>query len=1136
MALSSPGVEVKVIDESFYTPAEPGTVPLIIVASAENKQNGSGTGYAAGTLKSNAGELYLITSQKDLVDTFGDPVFRTDSGSNPIHAGEQNEYGLHAAYSLLGVSNRAFIARANIDLNQLDARATPPTAEPTNGTFWFDTQNTVFGIFEWNGSPTTVRGGQTFTNKVPLVITDSTKIDPLTGAPSGSVGQVGDYAVVAASDWTMLNFRNDIYYRNRIGDWVLVGSNDWAKSWPTVAGAKSAQALSTGDNFYINGVMVTAGATLASLRDAINDANISGVTAGIYNNKLELYHDGSVGTGDDSAAANNIVITAGTQGTLVAGTATASGLGIASGTYYNPRLVMSKHTQVPQFKRKSAYPRPTGSLWIKTTQANLGARWRVKRYNGETGLWENIETPVYPNNQTALYELDRVGGGFNLPIGQTYVHANCEEEYGTDETPRVANFRIMRRTAVGATTIKSAKITGSSLTTGPRSFTIAESLIGTPILGDYDETQTYSSRTITFTATATTDDAELCATAINAAGFINVSAEVDTQNRVVIKHKTGGEFRLKDGTGTPLVDMGFTPHVPSTRTGTLNLRAAPIGDVLHDYVASLWAPLVYTASEDPPYELTDEGKLWYSSVIDEVDIMIHDGDKWVGYQSPTSPYYTADLEEKTDPLGPIVSATAPETQSDGSPLVTGDLWINTDDIENFPVIYKFNAEYENRPIKYRWELVDKADQSTEEGVIFADARYNTAGANSAEAGTIEDLLTSDFVDFDTPDPALYPRGMMLWNLRRSGFNVKEFRQNYVDPSADNERYGAAPTYKGESMDQYYPHRWVTVSPNWPDGSGRFGRHAQRSVVVKAMQALVNSNQAIRDEESRIFNLIACPGYPELVGELVNLNYDRGLTAFVVGDTPARLTPDATSLLNWGTNQRLALEDNDLGLVSSDEYLGFFYPWGYTSDNFGNNVVVPPSHMILRTIALNDQVAYPWFAPAGVRRGGITNATAVGYVDSQEGEFKSVALNVGQRDTLASIKVNPITFITGTGLVNYGQYTRARAASALDRINVARLVVYLRRQLNALAKPYIFEPNDKITRDEVKAAVESLLLELVGLRALYDYLVVCDESNNTPARIDRNELYIDIAIEPVKAVEFIYIPLRLKNTGEIKGLQ
>ena len=82
---------------------------------------------------------------------------------------------------------------------------------------------------------------------------------------------------------------------------------------------------------------------------------------------------------------------------------------------------------------------------------------------------------------------------------------------------------------------------------------------------------------------------------------------------------------------------------------------------------------------------------------------------------------------------------------------------------------------------------------------------------------------------------------------------------------------------------------------------------------------------------------------------------------------------------------------------------------------------------------------------------------------------------------------------------------------------------------------MFEPNDKITRDQVKAAADALLLELVGLRALYDFLSVCDETNNTPARIDRNELYLDIAIEPVKAIEFIYIPLRIKNTGEIAAL-
>ena len=185
--------------------------------------------------------------------------------------------------------------------------------------------------------------------------------------------------------------------------------------------------------------------------------------------------------------------------------------------------------------------------------------------------------------------------------------------------------------------------------------------------------------------------------------------------------------------------------------------------------------------------------------------------------------------------------------------------------------------------------------------------------------------------------------------------------------------------------------------------------------------------------------------------------------------------------------------------------------------------------------------YPWRdhlstgLPAGLRRGTVDNATAIGYIDSDTGLFQSIAVSNPLRDVLYNGKVNPISVLNGSGIVIYGQKTRSATTSALDRVNVARLVVYLRRQFAQLAKPYVFEPNDTITRNEIKQAAESLLLELVGQRALYDYLVVCDTTNNTPARIDRSELYLDVAIEPVKAVEFIYIPLRLKNTGEIAGL-
>ena len=1158
MALSSPGVEVKVIDESFYTPAAPGTVPLVIVATAENKTNSGATGTAPGTLKANAGEVYLLTSQRDLGDVFGDPIFKTDASNNPVHAGEQNEYGLQAAYSLLGVNNRAFVVRADIDLAQLDARATEPDATPANGTHWFDTQISAFGIFEWNGAPATTKNGQKFVNKIPRVIIDPTQVDQSTGGPKASSGSIGDYAVVATDTTTATPalttaHPNTLWYRSRgtapgqtPGNWVQVGSAEWFHSFPAVTSTAINPTLVSATFTITNqgtDFVITSGTSLAAAAGSINTVMASTpIKASVVNGKLEIYHNGTGGANDLEIVSSNAFTIgpdlSGDGASDTASNAVLAAIGGIVGTHYAPRLQISKHTQVPEFKSSSTYPRPTGSVWIKTTEPNLGSRFRVKRWNEATLAWENVEAPLYANGSEAIYGLDRVGGGLSLKVGQLYVQTNYTEADGTDDSPRLADWKIWRRGGTSSmTTIQSAKIgtSGVGVGTVSRSFELAESLTGTPTLGDYDLTNLDGGegvgKTVSWQSTGTALDASLMAEAINAEGFTNIEASVDSQNRVVISHKTGGEFRMQEGSGTPLSLYGFTPYnyEPSSgsyATGTEYLFTAPQGatEGYWDFVASNWTPLVYAASGDAPSRIPADGRMWYSSVIDEVDIMIHDGSNWVGYLNGIP---------GTDPNGPIVGATAPETQSDGTALVTGDIWVSTADIENFPQVYKFNFELANLPIPKRWVLVDKTDQSTEDGIIFADARYNTEGLNSDSAGMIVDLLESDFLDFDAPDPALYPKGMLLWNLRRSGYNVKAFVRDYVNTADDNVRYDPAST-GGESMADYYPHRWVTISNNQDDGSGSFGRKAQRKVVVKALQATVNSNDQLRDEDGRIFNLIACPGYPELIGEMVGLNYDRGLTAFVVGDTPARLTPDATSLLAWGNNANGALEDNDIGAASFDEYMAMFYPWGFTSDNFGNNIAVPPSHMILRTISLSDQVSYPWFAPAGVRRGGITNATAVGYISS-EGEFKSVALNNGQRDTLYETKVNPITFFTGTGLVNYGQKTRAKAASALDRINVARLVIYLRRQLNQLAKPYIFEPNDKITRDEIKGQVEALLLELVGQRALYDYLVVCDTSNNTPSRIDRNELWIDIAIEPVKAVEFIYIPLRLKNTGEIKGL-
>ena len=1083
MALVSPGVQVSVIDESFYTPAEPGTVPMIFVVSAQDKKNGAGTGTASATIAANAGKPYLVTSQRELTDLFGDPTFYTDTNNNALHGSELNEYGLQAAYSYLGVANRAYVTRATLNTSELMASASAPAANPADGTYWFDTANSVFGIFEWNGAAGTVTGGQSFTNKVPTVITDTTKVTG--GTPKTSVGAIGDYAIVATTTL------NKLFYKKSDGSWVQVGSTAWISSWATVTGTISNPTITNGASMSINGTVVTSGGTaLSDVQTAIGSAGIAGISSAVVNNKLEIYS-----TGADVVLATN-------ASTLLAE------IGLTAATYKAPKNTIAPHTSVPEYKSTDTAPRPTGSIWVKTTQPNLGANWKVKVWNATTNLWETKMAPMYATPEAALYGLDKAGGGKNLAVGTVYIKTNNDESANP-----IGDFKIHRRQSTGNTKITSDIIT-TQVTTGTYAFDIAETAPASATLS--------AAVTISVTTNGAADDADDIAGAINSAGLTNVVASVDASNRVVIEHNDGGDIHITD-TNSGLALAGFVAYNGSnSATATPNLYTDASGNAF-DMVASNWKYLTYTPSTTAPTALTADGALWYNSIVDEVDMMIHNGTTWVGYQDSTAPFYDANSADKTDPAGPIVSATEPTKQSDATDLKNGDIWISTADLENYPKIYKYNAT------SLKWIALDTGDQTTEDGILFADARYGTSGVNGDTAATIPALLVSNFLDFDAPDPALYPKGMLLWNMRRSGFNVKKYVRNYIDTSGLNIRFN-----NDESMAAYATNRWVTESANQENGAGSFGRKAQRKVVVQALQAMVNSNADIRDDNSRIFNLMACPGYSELIGEMKTLNYDRGISAFVVGDLPFRLTPDATSLNEYATNVNLAVEDNDDGLVTFDEYLGVFYPSLFSSDNAGNNVVVPASHGILRTMALSDQVSFPWFAPAGTRRGGITNASSAGYITS-EGEFQSVALNEGQRDTLYGNAINPVTFLSGAGLVNFGQKTRAKNASALDRINVARLVIYLRSQFNKLAKPYIFEPNDKITRDEIKAQADSLLLELVGQRALYDFLVVCDESNNTPSRIDRNELYLDVAIEPVKAVEFIYIPLRLKNTGEIAGL-
>src|SRR6056300_861617 len=191
MALTSPGVEVSVINESFYVPSDAGTTPLFIVASSQDKSNGAGDGTAVGTTTANANTAYLISSQRELTETFGDPKFYTDAAGNSLHGYELNEWGLQAAYSFLGVANRAYVLRANVNLSELVGSASAPSAAPTDGTYWFDLASSSYGLFEWS------KTDQKFTAITPILVNDTGDLvgNVATGDPETYLGTTGDYAI-----------------------------------------------------------------------------------------------------------------------------------------------------------------------------------------------------------------------------------------------------------------------------------------------------------------------------------------------------------------------------------------------------------------------------------------------------------------------------------------------------------------------------------------------------------------------------------------------------------------------------------------------------------------------------------------------------------------------------------------------------------------------------------------------------------------------------------------------------------------------------------------------------------------------------------------------------------------------------
>ena len=1086
MALVSPGLQLTVTDESQYVPGAVGTVPLIIMATAQDKTNPSGSA-AADTTAARAGKLLAYSSQRELITAMGYPNFQQSAAGTPLHGDERNEYGLMAAYSALGSVNRIYAIRANIDLAALQGTSVRPIGSVADGVHWMDLSSATWGINEWDA----ING--VFTLKTPIIaVGDDISTVAVDGVypPKVSVGQVGSYAVAFKTGSNAL-----LFYKNRSNEWVQLGTDAWAISWPTIKGTTTPTSIAASTPaaaISINGTTVTIGNTgvsksVAQIAAAISAAMGSyGVTASEVNGKLEIYAD-STAASDGSTPDGKIDISNVDQTPL-------ADLGIAEGVYARPDLEYGNFAAIPSWSSFDTVPRPSGSIFLKIGATGSGADITIKKYSSTTMTWNTLAAPFYNLVSDAMFQLDPYGGGNGIAAGTIWV-AYDSLRSGT------GGYKPYVRAKAGQTVVSGSAISSSAFTQNDI-IIITRTQLGTSEL---------ASTSITLSGTS---PASFVADVL-AANMPEINVSVSSSNVITFTHIYGGDIYLVNDTGTPREDAGFVPTVTAN-----TIYYTPENSL----ALTNWKALDYTYSTTEPYQAPVDGTLWYYSDPATVDIMINEIGGWKGYKSA---YYDGSKTDArgydlsmTDSNGVIVTASEPEFQSDGiTALAAGDLWLDSGDLENYPALYRYDGS--------TWVLIDNTDQVSQNGIIFADARWDTDGTTDIISGSlpaVNDLLASNYLDQDAPDYRLYPRGTLLFNTRRSGFNVKRYVSNKFNAKA----YPDLPAVPGaDSSLPLVKDTWQSASGLKDNGSPYMGRQAQRRMVTAAMQAAVIANTEVR-EEQYAFNIISCPGYPELIDEMVALNNDRANTAFIIGDTPMRLAPNAIDIANWSNNT------NGDGLATADPYLAVYYPCGKTSDLQGNDIVVPSSHIALRTMIHNDNVSYQWFAPAGTRRGLVDNASSIGYIDAATGEFVFNGIRTGLRDTLYENKINPITNLPGVGLVVWGQKTRNPTASSLDRINVARLVNYIRTILASVGNGFLFEPNDKITRDQIAGIISGAINDLVAKRGIYDYLVVCDESNNTPTRIARNELYVDIAIEPMKSVEFIYIPIRLKNPGDIKA--
>jgi hypothetical protein len=300
------------------------------------------------------------------------------------------------------------------------------------------------------------------------------------------------------------------------------------------------------------------------------------------------------------------------------------------------------------------------------------------------------------------------------------------------------------------------------------------------------------------------------------------------------------------------------------------------------------------------------------------------------------------------------------------------------------------------------------------------------------------------------------------------------------------------------------------------GSIRAGAKFYDQINSTDTQGLVSGSYdnmiaLLANQDDYKYNVILTPGlynvdYTSPITNIISHTQNRGDAIYVM-DMVAYGAGSVTAVTGQAANRNTS-------------YAATYWPWCQVQDpDSGQNVWVPASTVIAGVYAYNDSVSEPWFAPAGINRGGLSQVIRA-----------ERRLPQGDRDTLYSGKVNPIATFPGTGVVVYGQKTLQTRASALDRVNVRRLLIALKNYISQVANNLVFEQNTAATRNNFLAQVNPYLESVQQRQGLYAFRVIMDDSNNTPTVIDQNQMVGQIYLQPTKTAEFIYLDFNITPTG------